>query len=323
MRDGADGGLGMDGLVKTGFLLVVLTAVFVVAGYAIAGKTGMIAALVMALGMNLFAYWNSGALLLRAYKARKVTRVNDPQLHGLVADLATRAGLPMPEVYVIDSPQPNAFATGRNPDNAAVAVTTGLVQALTREQLAGVIAHELAHVQNYDTLIMTMAASIAGAIAALADMGRVFRSSGPNEHGESDGPGLIGTLLLIFLAPLAAMLVQMAISRTREYEADRLGAGICGQPVWLADALDRIHLGVRQNVNHAAEARPATAHLFIINPLQSSRLSELFSTHPPTAERVRRLRAMSGGMAGGTIARLARSGGASGPVPVSRLRGVP
>ncbi len=313
----------MDGFVKTGFLLAVLTAVFVVAGFALGGKSGMMAALVMALLMNLFAYWNSSALLLRAYRARKVTRASDPQLFDLVAELATKAGLPMPEVYVIDNPQPNAFATGRNPHNAAVAVTTGLVQSLTREQLAGVIAHELAHIQNYDTLIMTMAAVIAGAIASLADIGRVFRGSGPNEHGESEGPGLIGTLLLIFLAPLAAMLVQMAISRTREFEADRVGAGICGQPQWLADALDRIHLGVRQNVNHAAEARPATAHLFIINPLQSNRMSELFSTHPPTAERVRRLRAMLGGLAGGTIARLARAGAAPGPVAVSRLRGLP
>ena len=306
---------------KTGVLLAVLTAIFVIAGVLIGGKAGMIAAFAMALIMNGLSYWFGADLLLRAYGARKITRAGDPQLYGLVAELATAASLPMPRVYVIDSLQPNAFATGRNPDNAAVAVTTGLTTTLTREELAGVIGHELAHVRNYDTLIMTVAAIVAGAVATLADPRLVF-GGGRDEHGQSDGPGLIGGLLLIILAPLAAALVQMAISRTREYEADRIGATICGHPVWLADALTRIHQGVRQSPNHAAEARPATAHLFIINPLQGGRMSELFSTHPPTGERVRRLRQMASDLGGGAIARLAGFSVRAGQRPGAGLRGV-
>ena len=295
----------MTNLLKTGVLLAVLTALFVIVGAMIGGKAGMIAAFVMALIVNAVSYWFGSDLLLSAYGARKVNRASDPQLHALVAGLASAAALPVPRVYVIDSPQPNAFATGRNPDNAAVAVTTGLIAQLTREELAGVIGHELAHVRNYDTLIMTVAASVAGAIATLADPRWVF-GGGRDEHGQPSGPGLIGGLLLIILAPLAAALVQMAISRTREYEADRGGAEICGQPVWLADALTKIHRGARQIANLAAESRPATAHLFIINPLHGGRMSELFSTHPPTAERVRRLRLMAPTLGGGAIARLAR-----------------
>ena len=295
----------MTNLLKTGVLLAVLTALLVIVGAMIGGKAGMIAAFVMALIVNAVSYWFGADLLLSAYGARKVTRASDPQLYGLVAGLASAAALPVPRVYVIDSPQPNAFATGRNPDNAAVAVTTGLIAQLTREELAGVIGHELAHVRNYDTLIMTVAASVAGAIATLADPRWVF-GGGRDEHGQPSGPGLIGGLLLIILAPLAAALVQMAISRTREYEADRGGAAICGQPVWLADALTKIHRGARQIANPAAESRPATAHLFIINPLHGGRMSELFSTHPPTAERVRRLRLMTSTLGGGAIARLAR-----------------
>lgn len=312
----------MTNLIKTGVLLAALTAVFVVAGFLIAGRVGMIAALVMALAVNAFAYWFSADMLLRAYGARKVTRASDPQLYGLVADLAGRAALPMPRVYLIDSPQPNAFATGRNPANAAVAVTTGLLHLLTPEEVAGVIGHELAHVRNYDILTMTVAASIAGAIAILADPRLVFGSGPRDDQGQSNGPGLIGGLLLIILAPLAAALVQMAISRTREYEADRGGAEICGHPVWLADALTKIHQGARQIANPAAEARPSTAHLFIINPLRAGRLSELFASHPPTTERVRRLRLMAGSLGGGEIARLARTGGTTAPQPAARLRGV-
>ncbi|MBF0561302.1 MAG: zinc metalloprotease HtpX [Alphaproteobacteria bacterium] len=294
-------------IVKTGVLLAALTAVFVGAGFLIAGTTGMIVALLLALGTNAFAYWNSGSLLLRTYGARAVTRTSDPEFYGLVADLAKRADLPMPRVYLIDSDQPNAFATGRNPDHAAVAATTGLLATLTREEVAGVIGHELAHIRNYDTLIMTVAASLAGAIAAFADIGMIFGGGGGrDEAGQPSSPGLIGGLLLMILAPLAAVLIQMAISRTREYDADRIGAAICGQPVWLADALVRIHHGVRQFANPAAEVNPATAHLFIINPLQGVRMAELFSTHPPTGERVRRLRMMTG-EAGGAIGRVARA----------------
>lgn len=291
----------MINLFKTGVLLAVLTALFVGAGFLIGGKVGMIVALVVALGLNAFAYWNSGNHLLQTYGAREVTRASHPELYGLVADLATGAGLPMPRVYLIDSDQPNAFATGRNPENAAIAVNTGLLRMLTREEVAGVISHELAHIRNYDTLIMTVAATLAGALAVLTQFG----GESHDAQGQPTGPGLIGGLLLLILAPLAAALVQMAISRTREYEADRIGASIAGQPVGLADALVKIHQGVRHLVNPAAEANPATAHLFIINPLQDGWVAGLFATHPPTAERVRRLRAMSGG-AGAAIGRVAR-----------------
>jgi heat shock protein HtpX len=309
----------MTNLVKTGVLLAVLTAVFAGTGYLIAGRTGMAVALLMAGASNALAYWNSGAMLLRLYGAREVSRASDPELHGLVAGLARRADLPVPRVYRIDSPQPNAFATGRNPDAAAVAVTTGLLAMLTREELAGVIAHELAHIQSRDTLIMTVAASVAGAVAALADMGRMFGGGARDEHGR-EGPGPVVVLLLVILAPLAALLVQMAISRTREYEADRVGAGICGQPNWLADALLRIHQGVRQFANPAAERHPATAHLFIVNPLLGGLLGGLFATHPSTGERVRRLRAMPGG-AGGAIGRVARAASPT-PGPRTPARGL-
>ena len=311
----------MTNFFKTGLLLAVLTALLVIVGDLIGGGVGMIAAFAMALIINAVSYWFGADLLLQAYGARKVTRAGDPQLHALVAELAAAASLPMPKLYVIDSRQPNAFATGRNPGNAAVAVTTGLMAMLTREELAGVIAHELAHIRNYDTLIMTVAATVAGAIAILADPRLVF-GGGRNEHGQSEGPGLIEGLLLIVLAPLAAALVQMAISRSREYEADRIGATICGQPVWLADALTKIHQGVRQIPNPAAESRPATAHLFIINPLHASRMSELFSTHPPTGERVRLLRQMASTLGGGAIARLAGVSGGAAQGPGSGMRGV-
>ena len=298
----------MISIIKTGVLLAALTALFVGAGFLIAGEIGMIVALVLALGLNVFTWWNSGDLILQTYRAREVTRTGDPGLYGLVAGLARDAGLPMPKVYVIDGDQPNAFATGRDPDHAAVAVTTGLRATLTPEQLAGVISHELAHIRNYDTLIMTVAATLAGAVAALADVGLIFGGDSRDQQGQpTNGPGLIGGLLLMILAPLAAALVQMAISRTREYEADRIGAGICGPPAWLADALVRIHQGVRHFVNPAAEVNPATAHLFIMNPLHDSPIAGLFATHPSTAERVRRLRLMIPGGVGGAIGRLARA----------------
>ncbi len=268
----------------------------------------MIAALLLALVTNAVAYWNSGTLVLRAYGAREVTQVSHPELYGLVAGLARGAGLPVPRVYLIDSDQPNAFATGRNPDHAAVAVTTGLIATLTREQVAGVIGHELAHIRNYDTLIMTMAATLAGAVTALAEIGMIFGSESRDAQGQPNGPGLIGGLLLMILAPLAAALVQMAISRTREYEADRIGAGICGHPPWLADALVQLHRGTRHFVNPVAEGNPATAHLFIMNPLHGGWVSDLFATHPPTAERVRRLRLMAAGpVDGAAIGRIART----------------
>jgi len=225
-------------------------------------------------------------------------------LHALTVELARNAGMPDPKVYLIDTPQPNAFATGRNPANAAVAVTSGLIRSLTREELAGVIAHELAHIRNHDTAIMTVTATFAGAISMLANFAIFF-------GGSRERLGLIGTLLMMFLAPMAAALVQMAISRTREYAADKAGAEICGQPLWLASALEKIAMGAARIDNHAAERNPATAHMFIINPLHAHKYDSLFATHPATENRIAALRAMS-----------APSGRSSGTVvpPVSRSR---
>jgi heat shock protein HtpX len=222
--------------------------------------------------------------------AHEVDARSAPDLVRLVADLAGRAGLPMPKVYLMDNPQPNAFATGRDPEHAAVAVTTGLLQMLSREELAGVIAHELAHIRNRDTLIMTVTATIAGAISMIAQFGMFFGGHRDNNNG----PGLIGSLAMMILAPLAAMLVQMAISRTREYSADHLGARICGQPMWLASALMRIDNAAHRIPNMDAEHNPATAHLFIINPLSGHGVDNLFATHPSTENRVRELQRLAG-----------------------------
>ncbi|WP_454020068.1 zinc metalloprotease HtpX [Azospirillum sp. Marseille-Q6669] len=286
----------MTSYVKTTILLAGLTALFMGIGYLIGGKGGMMIAFVMALGMNLFSYWNSGDMVLSMYGAREVDAYTAPEYYGIVQQLAERAGLPMPRVYIMENDQPNAFATGRNPENAAVAATTGLLRLLSPEEIAGVMAHELAHVKNRDTLIMTITATIAGAISMLANFGMFFGASQSNsQNGQGGNPlGLIGGILIAVLAPFAAMIVQMAISRTREYEADRIGAEICGRPLWLADALTRIHTYAHQIPNHAAESNPATAHLFIANPLHGRSLDSLFSTHPNMEERVRRLRGMAG-----------------------------
>ncbi|NDR55192.1 zinc metalloprotease HtpX [Aliiruegeria sabulilitoris] len=276
------------GYTKTALLMAAMTALFMGIGYLLGGSGGMVLALIMAAGMNAFSWWNSDKMVLRMHNARPVSG-NDP--HGLVrmvADLADMANLPMPAVYVIDTPQPNAFATGRNPDNAAVAVTTGLMQSLSREELAGVVAHELAHIRNHDTAIMTVTATFAGAITMLANFALFFGGR------RDEGPGIVGTLALMLLAPLAAGLVQMAISRTREYAADKAGAEICGNPDWLADALERIQAGASRIDNDAAERNPATAHMFIINPLHAHARDNLFATHPSTANRVAALRQMSG-----------------------------
>ena len=288
----------MTSYLKTTSLLAGLTGLFVALGFLIGGKSGMIIAFLMALGMNAFAYWNSGDMVLRMYDAQEVDARSAPEYYGMVERLAQRAGLPMPRVYVIHSDQPNAFATGRDPEHAAVAATTGLLHMLSPEEVAGVMAHELAHVKNRDTLIMTITATVAGAISMLANFAMFFGgSSSSNENGENQGGGLglIGGILLSILAPMAAMVVQMAISRTREYEADRIGAEICGRPLWLADALERIHVGAAQIPNYQAEDRPATAHLFIANPLHGRSFASLFSTHPDMDDRVQRLRAMAGG----------------------------
>lgn len=271
---------------KTALLLAALTAIFMGAGFLLAGQTGMLIALVIAAGMNLFAWWNSGATVLRYYKAREVPASHS--LHRIVAELVARDGMPMPKVYLIDNPQPNAFATGRGPNNASVAATTGLLQLMNEREVAGVMAHELAHVKHRDTLIMTVTATVAGAISMLANFALFFGG------GRNNQMGIIGVLAMMILAPLAAMLVQMAISRTREYEADRGGAEICGNPDWLADALEKLEAGSRRIDNHAAENNPATAHMFIINPLHTRKHDKLFSTHPNTANRVAKLREMSG-----------------------------
>ena len=278
---------------RTALLLAALTGLFVAVGYLLGGAGGMIFAFLLALAMNTFAYWNSDKVVLRMYGAREVDARGAPALHGLVRELAERAGLPVPRVYLIDSDQPNAFATGRNPANAAVAATTGLLRLLNEQEAAGVIAHELAHVRNRDTLIMTVTATIAGAVGMLANFALFFGGNRKNPLG------IVGVLLVAILAPVAAMLVQVAISRSREFEADRGGAEICGRPLWLAAALEKLEAAARRIDNHRAEANPATAHLFIVNPLHAHRVDGLFSTHPSTAERVRRLRAMAGAAGAG------------------------
>ena len=264
-----------------------MTALFMGVGYLIGGSGGAIIALVVAAAMNVFTWWTSDRMVLRMHNAQPVMPGDRLGLHDLTMDLARKANLPDPKVYLIDTPQPNAFATGRNPANAAVAVTAGLVRSLNREELAGVIAHELAHIRNHDTAIMTVTATFAGAISMLANFALFF-------GGSRERLGLVGTLLMMVLAPLAAALVQMAISRTREYAADKAGAEICGQPLWLASALEKIASGAARIDNDAAERNPATAHMFIINPLHAHKRDNLFATHPATENRVAALRAMSG-----------------------------
>ena len=280
--------------VRTGMLMAALTGLFLAVGFLLGGEMGMLIALVFAGGMNLFAYWNSDKLLLRMHHARSVDARSAPELVGLVRQLSQRAALPMPAVYVIEEAQPNAFATGRNPDNAAVAVTTGLLRILSTDELAGVLAHELAHVKHRDTLTMTITATMAGAISMLGNMAMLFSLFGRGENR----PNPIVAIALMVLAPVAAALVQMAISRAREYEADRAGAAICGHPLWLAAALGKLERGARAVANPVAERNPATAHLFIVNPLSGRSMASLFSTHPTTADRVARLRALAGGAAG-------------------------
>ncbi|MCY1706753.1 zinc metalloprotease HtpX [Pannonibacter sp. SL95] len=271
---------------RTAMLLAALTALFMGVGYVIGGQSGMMIALVIAGAMNIFSYWNSDKMVLSMHHAQEVDERSAPELFQMVRQLAANAELPMPKVYIINNPQPNAFATGRNPQNAAVAATTGLLETLTQEEVAGVMAHELAHIKNHDTLIMTLTATIAGAISMLGNFAFFFGGNRENNNGV----GMIGTIVAMIVAPLAAMLVQMAISRTREYAADRMGAEICGQPMWLASALAKIADGVEHIHNPDAERSPATAHMFIINPLSGERMDNLFSTHPATQNRIAALR---------------------------------
>ncbi|MBC06851.1 zinc metalloprotease HtpX [Thalassospira sp.] len=279
--------------VRTGLLLAGLTALFGAVGMMIGGQQGMIIALLFAAAMNVFAYWNSDAMLLRMRSARQVDDKTAPELVSMVRDLARNADLPMPKVYVIENPQPNAFATGRNPENAAVAATTGLLKLLDRNEIAGVMAHELAHVKNRDTLTMTITATIAGAISALANFAMFAGMFGGNRDNNNPLGG-IGMILIAILAPMGAMIVQMAISRTREYEADKIGAEICGHPMWLASALHKLDKGVHAVPNMDAERNPAMAHMYIANPLSGKGVDNLFSTHPNMANRIARLQAMAG-----------------------------
>jgi heat shock protein HtpX len=272
---------------RTALLMAAMTALFLGIGFLLGGGGGVLIAFIFAAGMNIFAYWNSDKMVLKMHGARPVTAQTAPDLFQMVNSLALKANLPEPKIYIIDSNQPNAFATGRNPENAAVAATTGLLERLNYSEIEGVMAHELAHIKNRDTLTMTITATIAGAISMLANFALFF-------GGNRNNPlGIIGTLLIVFLAPVAAMLVQMAISRAREYEADKTGAEICGNPMGLASALEKLHAGAARTENPRAENNPATAHMFIVNPLKGKSLDSLFSTHPNMNERIRRLTAMA------------------------------
>ena len=267
---------------KTLMLLSALTALLMVLGYMFGGSGGAVIALVVAAGMNFFTYWNADKIVLKMHNARQVDASSAPEFYGMVADLARNAGLPMPKVYIVDTDAPNAFATGRNPENAAVAATTGLLRMLSREEVAAVMAHELGHVRNRDTLVMTMVATIAGAISMIANFGMFF--------GNRNNGNAMAGILAVIAAPFAAMIVQMAISRTREFGADRAGAEICGDPAALASALAKISGAAQRIPNPVAERNPAAAQLYIV-PVG---LSELFSTHPRTEKRIAALQAMQG-----------------------------
>lgn len=279
---------------KTALFMAALTGLFLVVGALIGGAIGMVVAFGFAVVVNVGSYWYSDRMLLRMYKARPVDHQEAPRLLAIVEELAARAGLPMPAVYVVEEDSPNAFATGRNPEHAAVAVTTGLLELLDERELRGVLAHELAHVRNRDMLIATIAATVAGAIAALANMAQFLLLFGGHRQGSGGSPlGIVGILLTMILAPLAAALIQMAISRSREYGADEAGAEIGGDPEALARALEKLAHGVSRRPMEKAESQPATAQLMIVNPLSGKDLQQLFATHPPMEDRVRRLRAMA------------------------------
>ena len=278
---------------KTAMLLALLTAIFVALGAAIGGQSGLVIAFVIAMVMNAVSLWKSDSIVLRMFNAHEVSEATAPELYGIVRDLARNADLPMPRVYIMNSPQPNAFATGRSPSHAAVCASTGLLEALNREEIAGVIAHELAHIKNRDTLTMAVAATIGGAVSMVAQYMQFGMLFGGGRGGDRGALGAIGTLAAIIIAPMAAGLVQMAISRSREYQADRLGAMICGRPLWLASALRRIDGAARQIPNEEAEAVPAAAHMFIINPLNGHGVDNLFSTHPNVVNRIAALEALA------------------------------
>ena len=296
---------------KTVMLMSALTALFMALGYTLGGSGGAVIALLAAAGMNLFTFWNADRIVLSMHHAREVDEASAPEFVGLVRELAQRAGLPMPRVYLIDEPHPNAFATGRNPDNAAVAATTGLLSMLTREEVAGVMAHELGHVKNRDTLIMTMVATIAGAISMLANFGLFFRGNSGNGQGN-----MLAGLLAVIVAPFAAMIVQMAISRTREYGADAAGAQISGDPRALASALAKISGQAQRIPNPVAERNPAAAQLYIV----PTHVSELFSTHPATEKRIAALQDMAAQMGAPAVSAPAARASALSPVSAPTRR---
>jgi heat shock protein HtpX len=275
--------------IKTIFLMTGLMIFFVFIGGLIGGRNGMMIAFIFALGMNFFSYWFSDKMVLKMYRAKEVTENEAPELYSIVRGLVEKANMPMPKVYIMQNPTPNAFATGRNPKHAAVAVTTGILQILDRDELEGVLAHELAHIHGRDILIGTIAATIAGAVMILADIAKWSMIFGGSD--DEDNPlGFIGVLVAAIVAPIAAMLIQMAISRSREYLADERGAKLSGKPLALASALHKISYGVE----HAPmDAKPATAHMFIMNPFSGRKVANLFSTHPPVEERIARLQAMA------------------------------
>ncbi len=302
---------------KTAVLLAILTAIFVAMGAAIGGQTGLVVAFLIALVMNGLSLWKSDQVVLRLHKAQEVDAQSAPEFYGLVQALAQRAELPMPKVYLMHNPQPNAFATGRSPSTSAVCASTGLLEMLTREEVAAVMAHELAHIKNRDTLTMTVAATIGGAISMAAQWLQVSALFGRSRQGGS----WLGSLFAMLVAPFAAMIVQMAVSRSREYQADRLGSMICGNPLWLASALEKIQHYVRSAQARPPLGVPATAHLYIINPLTGRGMDSWFSTHPSTENRIEELRklAVEMGVTGGAGA----GGGVSGGVPAAgRPRGV-
>jgi heat shock protein HtpX len=277
---------------KTILLMVGLTVLLVFIGGAFGGRQGVIIAFMFAMATNLFSYWFSDKIVLRMYSAREVTETEAPELYSVTRDLAMKMRMPMPKVYIIPSDAPNAFATGRNPNHAAVAATQGILRLLTREELAAVMAHELGHVTNRDILIGTIAATIAGAISMLAHIaqwGMIFGGFGGRRDDDEGAGGMIGGIVMIILAPIAAALIQMAISRSREYEADATGARICGNPLWLASALKKLESSSKRV---SLDANPATAHMFIVNPLRAGGIVNLFSTHPPMEERIARLESM-------------------------------
>jgi len=279
---------------RTAILLAGLTALFMAVGYFLGGPEGMVIAFIVAVAMNLFSYWRSDKLVLSMYGAQEVDDRTAPEFVGIVRELSSRAGLPMPRTFLMENPQPNAFATGRNPEHAAVAATTGLLGMLNPRELAGVIGHELTHIKNRDTLTMTVTATIAGAISMLAQFGGLF---GGRRDSEGNRGGGLAALLAIFLAPLAAMLVQMAISRTREYAADRGSAQLSGDPLGLVSALGKLDNAARQIENAPAQQNPATAPLFIVNPLSGVRMDNLFATHPSTENRIAALEELAGARA--------------------------